>query len=185
MLDDSDFLKLGYTHTGGQRDTKENHFPLILSRIPFITLYNTDMKVVCLFSKNGINFLMVNVHLNSEEENREVRAQEFDELMQILLSLPESTSDLSLKSNIEDALQNKNVMLFGDLNMHFPGENSVLEQNGFYDLWLEQHSHFDGLTWDHKNNLMNHYKSIFDMRRLRLDRVCFLSQSRLRWVVST
>ena len=73
----------------------------------------------------------------------------------------------------------KNIILAGDMNMHVPGENIILEENAFYDLWLEKRSHFDGLTWDPDNNFMLLVKEPFDNRRLRLDRVCMKESKQL------
>lgn len=53
-----------------------------------------------------------------------------------------------------DAVAQNNIMLMGDLNLNFPGENKILESGGFDDLWLEKHSHFKGLTWDTQINRM-------------------------------
>lgn len=55
--------------------------------------------------------------------------------------------------------------------MGFPGENEVLEDNGFNDLWLEKYSHFNGYTYDPlKNKMINVMLPFYD-RRSRLDRI--------------
>ena len=41
----------------------------------------------------------------------------------------------------------------------------------YHDLWLERHSHFDGITWDPDVNSMTAFVPPFDNRKLRLDRV--------------
>mmetsp|Transcript_17127 Transcript_17127/g.15098 ORF Transcript_17127/g.15098 Transcript_17127/m.15098 type:complete len:160 (+) Transcript_17127:517-996(+) len=60
----------------------------------------------------------------------------------------------------------------GDLNLHYPGENKILENHNFHDLWLERHSHFDGYSWDPSQNSMINLFLPFDNRRMRLDRIC-------------
>lgn len=92
-------------------------------------------------------------------------------IAELIKSLPDKSSNSIEKDKIKDALEHNNIFLFGDFNFHYPGENRSLDKNGIYDLWLEQHSHFDGLTWDHKENKLNQYKSLLDNRRLRLDRM--------------
>ena len=55
--------------------------------------------------------------------------------------------------------------------MGFPGENEVLEDNGFNDLWLEKYSHFNGYTYDPSKNKMINVMLPFYDRRSRLDRI--------------
>jgi endonuclease/exonuclease/phosphatase family metal-dependent hydrolase len=149
------------------QNTLENHFPMIVSKLPCTVLHNSDMIVVCLFQKEGVNFIVINPHLNSKEFNIEIREKEVDMIVALIESLPEKYKNSSQKDKIKDALKNKNIFLFGDFNFHYPGENKSLDKHEIYDLWLEQHSHFDGLTWDHRENKLNKYKSILDNRRLR------------------
>jgi len=80
-------------------------------------------------------------------------------------------SDSDTKAKVKGALQNNNVFLLGDLNFHFPGENKLLGKHQFVDLWLERHSHFDGITWDTSANSMSGCMLPFDNRRMRLDRI--------------
>lgn len=96
-----------------------------------------------------------------------------------LKRLTEKVTDKETKDNINDALLNKNVFLLGDLNLHFPGENKILERHMFIDLWLERYSHFDGLTWDTSKNTMTKWMLPFDNRRMRLDRICMRQSKQL------
>mmetsp|Transcript_24142 Transcript_24142/g.27845 ORF Transcript_24142/g.27845 Transcript_24142/m.27845 type:complete len:180 (+) Transcript_24142:453-992(+) len=93
-------------------------------------------------------------------------------LTQILKDLPNAIEDADVKEKTKNALSCNNVFLLGDLNLHFPGENRILEHAHFNDLWLERHSHFDGLTWDTEKNSMTKWMLPFDNRRMRLDRIC-------------
>ena len=76
-------------------------------------------------------------------------------------------SSLSLKMQLTE----NNIVIMGDFNMHFPGENQAIDRYHFYDLWLQQHSHFDGLTSDSKKNILRHYMMPLDNRRMRLKRM--------------
>lgn len=46
QLDHSSFLKRGYKRTPAMQDSPENHFPMIVSRLPYVVLHNSDMVVV-------------------------------------------------------------------------------------------------------------------------------------------
>ena len=91
---------------------------------------------------------MISAHLTSYETNRKGRQEEMRMLDRVLKTLVDKQKDNEIKSKIKDAFNNKNVILWGDLNLHYPGENKIFEHMLFHDLWLERHSHFDGLTWD-------------------------------------
>jgi endonuclease/exonuclease/phosphatase family metal-dependent hydrolase len=172
QLEQSDFFASGYSHTPVPEVLIDDHFPMIVSKLPFDLLYNQDHILICLFEKEGVNFIIANGHLNYLESNRDIRKSQIEKVRQLVDNAEGLTDNLGLKIRIQAALNNQNIFFMGDLNMHFPGENSVLEENSFFDLWLEQKSHFVGLTWDPVNNAMTHYKSMYDNRRMRLDRVC-------------
>lgn len=171
------FIEGSYSHTPVDLELEDDHFPMIISSLPYTLLYNQDRIVMALFQKNGINFILVNGHLNSKEGNRDIRREEIDKVRHLVQNSQKLTEDTKAKKLIKDALDNQNIFFMGDFNVHFPGENQGFDENNFHDLWLEQHSHFDGLTWDPVHNNMNHYKSLYDNRRMRLDRVC-LSDSK-------
>lgn len=172
MLEESDFYKSGgYSHTPADLTNNYGHFPMIVSRIPFEILYNKDHILMCLFKKNNKNFIVVDAHLDPVEGNREVRKKQIETINSILNTLSDDPLTKH-KERVSDAISNDNILFMGDLNIYFPGENEVLNDNEFYDLWLEKHSHNEGLTWDPEKNSMNHHNSIFDDRRLRLDRIC-------------
>jgi endonuclease/exonuclease/phosphatase family metal-dependent hydrolase len=172
LLEDSEFYKSGnYEHTPADALNKYGHFPMIVSRLPFDLLYNKDHILICLFKSGDKNIIAIDAHLDPVEGNRDVRQKQIEAVDSILTTMADD-SLTQHKDRVNDALNNNNVLFMGDLNIYFPGENQVLEDNDFFDLWLEKHSHDEGLTWDPTKNTMNHFNSFFDDRRLRYDRIC-------------
>lgn len=100
-------------------------------------------------------------------------------LDRVVKALPDKQKDKEIKDRIKNAFSNKNVILWGDLNLHYPSEDRTFERILFHDLWLERHSHFDGLTWDPYTNKMFWRINPFDTRRLRLDRICMYQSRQL------
>lgn len=54
-----------------------------------------------------------------------------------------------------------------------------MDELNYSDVWLEKHSHFDGITWDTNINTMTKYILPFDDRLLRLDRIALKKSSQL------
>lgn len=179
MLKKSEFYKQGFRHSPPDTKRTAMHFPMILTDLPFDILYNEKRVVIALFTHQDINFLVVNVHLTAYESKRQTRKEEMRYIDTTIKELVEKTKDKSLKDRIKDALINKNLLLLGDLNLHFPGESKLLDRHMLIDLWLEKHSHFDGLTWDTERNSMTKWMLPFDNRRMRLDRITMRQSKQL------
>ena len=140
-----------------------------------------NRRFYALFTRNGVNFIVIAAHLcardyNAHKRDRELKVnskishlQHINDLRKILHQNLNRNEEIDPK--ILDALDNNNVILIGDLNLHHPRENEMLEENGFNDLWLEKYSHWDGITWDPSRNRMINVMLPFDNRRMRLDRV--------------
>lgn len=181
LLEGSEFYKSGgFTHTEPEQDRKDKHFPMILSRLPFVCLYNKDRTVIWLFERDDVNFIVVNAHFTAYEDKADVRLQEIRDL-NIILKFRGLQREIQQKylEKITDAIHNKNVFLLGDLNLHFPGESRILEHSSFNDCWLERRSHFDGLSWDAQTNSMTKWMLPFDNRRMRLDRICIKDSTQI------
>lgn len=125
------------------KDSKDSHYPIILSKLIFFILHNEKRKVFALFQKENLNFIVINLHLRAFEDNAKVRSKEMAEVSKILeelfikfTNLTQENDFLSfelLKSKglskevllvrLTDALVKNNVFLMGDLNLHYPNEN--------------------------------------------------------------
>lgn len=108
-----------------------------------------------------------------------MREKEFRQISQNLIKLPNLASNSEDRASIQDALDNNNVCILGDLNLHHPNENRFLDQNQLNDLWLEFYSHEEGITWDPARNRMINVMLPFDNRRMRLDRILLKNSAQL------
>lgn len=132
-----------------------------------------------MFTEKDVDFIVVAAHLYYKEDGRKIRARQIGHLTHVLHHMQQSLTDPDIKLRVQNALVYRNIILSGDLNMHFPGENKVLEEHGYYDLWLERYSHFDGYTWDPDYNSMLMMKEPFDNRKMRLDRIAIKRSTQL------
>ena len=129
-LENSKFYKEGYQHT--ELTGSLHHEPLIVSKLPFTVLYKPDSHeskirfLICLFCKEDINFIVINAHLIAYEEKRKQRKSEMKFLREIIKDLHNYAKDTETKERTRNAVQNNNIFLLGDLNLHFPGENKIL-----------------------------------------------------------
>jgi len=173
-LEESEFFNSGFQRSEADSSLLKEHFPVIVSRIPFTTLYNHNKQVIALFSNKGVNFIVVNVHLTSVEALNLVREREIGDIFTNLDELSNEIPNADTLSRFQDAINQNNVIIGGDFNMHFPVENKVFFDHNMYDLWLDEYSHEKGDTWVPEENRMLRYKSLFDNRSLRLDRMAML-----------
>ena len=74
-LEKSKFYKEGFEHTPIDSEKVKAHFPMIISRLPFVTLYNKNRFCICLFEIEGINTIVICAHLiaNEDQEYVEIR----------------------------------------------------------------------------------------------------------------
>mmetsp|Transcript_27469 Transcript_27469/g.24348 ORF Transcript_27469/g.24348 Transcript_27469/m.24348 type:complete len:154 (+) Transcript_27469:326-787(+) len=129
-----------------------------------------NRKVYALFKINKVNFIVIAAHLCARDTNKHVRKKELESISDLenLLLLKGG----KINDEVRDAISQNNVILLGDLNLHHPNEIELLENTGFFDLWLEKHSHTEGITWNPSVNHMINVMLPFDNRRMRLDRLC-------------
>lgn len=66
---------------------KHTHFPVILSKMPIKELLIRDRKIFALFEWEGVNFIVVNAHLNQFGRNKKMRKLEIDMIGRSLISL--------------------------------------------------------------------------------------------------
>ena len=106
-LENSEFYSRGYKRTESQLDPTQGHYPMIISRLPFVQLYNINKIVLCLFEHDGINLIVINVHLPYHEGDtvgREERLHLIDDLLNDPNSL---TNKSSVITKFEDAVNRK------------------------------------------------------------------------------
>ena len=113
--------------------------------------------------------MVVCTHLTAYESKRVNREYEMASLDKTIKEMVVNNLDSLSQTHSGEV---KNIFLLGDLNLHYPGENTILENHDFQDLWLERYSHSDGYTWDTQQNTMTGWMYPFDNRRMRLDRIC-------------
>ncbi|CAI2373424.1 unnamed protein product [Moneuplotes crassus] len=155
------------------------HFPLILSKFPFEELLIRDRAIYGLFERNNKPFICICIHLNTLGKTKAMRAIELSKINQNLQIICELADEENQKAKIKQALDQNNVIILGDFNMHFPSENKIIEALNYKDLWLDSHSHFTGYTYDGRTNKLLWTLQPFDNRRLRLDRIILKNQSHI------
>lgn len=179
MLLKSDWANKGDLHfsfTGPKESTHEN---LIISKFPFqvIQIQGGSRRIVLgLFPNKERSFLLFSLHLIAFEELHPYRQKQ----MQIIRKLTDSLKEIAQRmhwENLRHATKSNNVIILGDLNLHFKSETSIIYENGFIDLWNEVRPHDVGYTWDPQVNNMIGKFLVFDDRRMRLDRICISSNS--------
>ncbi|CAI2373410.1 unnamed protein product [Moneuplotes crassus] len=168
-----------YMGSSHEATRDKQNFPVVLSTIPFEELLIRDRAIYCLFECNNKPFVLINIHLNTLGSSKSMRAIELSKINQNLQIICELADDESQKSRIRQALDNNNIMILGDFNMHFPSENKTLESLNYTDLWLDKHSHLSGYTYDGKTNKLLWSLQQFDNRRLRLDRIALKRHSQI------
>lgn len=171
VLENSKFFKSGYKHSTPELTAVQAHFPMIVSNQPFVELYVKDKIVICLFNLSDTNLIVVNTHLYHVETANDRREEQLDHIQELLTNYEDLTTDKTVRERVKDALGKKNVIISGDFNMHYPGENQAIEKHGYTDLWLQKHSHFSGLTSDSTVNKLRYMMMPMDDRKMRLDRI--------------
>jgi len=71
-----------------------------------------------------------------------------DEIFNDLTSLSDQITDPDLLFRFQEAMNEHNVIMAGDYNAHCPQEASMDFSLISYDLWLENHHHMEGITYD-------------------------------------
>lgn len=171
MLENSSFYKTGYTHTEIPEVLRDDHFPMIISKLPMKVHYNDGYFVfweISLKRKDtqNKNIIVISAHLTAYEDRLAKRKSEMEILNKKLAWLQDK---LKTENGHKKDLD---VFLLGDLNLHLPCENEICDNYGFHDLWLERHSHYHGYSWDARENSMINLMLPLDNRRMRLDRIC-------------
>ncbi|CAI2374834.1 unnamed protein product [Moneuplotes crassus] len=148
-----------------------------MSKHPFDVLINKKRIIFALFKINGVNLILVAAHLCARINNAHVRKRQLEMVENMERTLLEHQCEIT--EEIADAISKNNIIILGDLNLHHPNEISLIESVGLYDLWLEKHSHNDGITWDPSKNRLINVMLPFDNRRMRLDRICMLESKQM------
>lgn len=94
-------------------------------------------------------------------------------------SISDSSNISSFCKKATIANNNNNIILLGDLNLHFLHEDSFIYDNGFIDIWREIYPNEEGYTWDPSQNALINRIFVFDNRKMRLDRILLKKDSNL------
>jgi len=157
-------------------DTKPDDVRVvILSKTPIRIIKQKTRSVIVYLTKK--NVVVIAAHLQANEgcmERRKQQLKNIDSLLQ------EWSSDDAEDKTLASAIRKGNILLLGDLNLHFVGETEILWDLGYKDLWLEKYFHEDGYTWDSNLNGIIANWLWLDNRRMRLDRICIKASEELK-----
>lgn len=158
---------------------------LILSRYP-ILFYSMDnlifgrimiglIKMEIMNPKKSL--IIISVHLIAYETYYLKRKRQLSQIIEglSLYNNPNDENFIYFKS----ALNENNVIIMGDLNFHLKIESNYIIDNNLIDLWTENNHLEPGYTWDSLNNPLIKLMIPFDNRRMRLDRIMLMNNSKL------
>ncbi|KAL4429107.1 hypothetical protein ABPG74_015135 [Tetrahymena malaccensis] len=153
---------------------------VIISKQPFYTIYLQDARQgryqFSLFQNFEVqkSFILISTHLWAGEGDFKSRQKQLSLINQTILDrnfLNSRHINPTIKNKANIALENNNIILQGDLNLHMRHEDQYIYENGFIDAYREIYPFEAGYTWDStKNNFINSVFK-FDNRRMRLDRI--------------
>ncbi|EAS01646.1 endonuclease/exonuclease/phosphatase family protein (macronuclear) [Tetrahymena thermophila SB210] len=152
----------------------------VISKQPFTSIYLVDSKQgryqFSIFHNQEVwkSFILISTHLWAGEGDFGSRQKQLSLVNQCILDrnfLNSRHINDTIKQIANIAIQNNNIILQGDLNLHMRHEDAYIYENGFIDTYREIYPFQDGYTWDSAQNNFINSVFIFDDRRMRLDRI--------------
>lgn len=119
-------------------------------------------------NEKNSSFVIISTHLIAFERYFEKRRKQLRQIIENLENY-KNLEDPYLPFFL-DAINNRNIIIMGDLNLHLQIETMYIYENKFIDLWIETNDE-DGFTWDGQRNSLIKIMLPLDNRRMKLDRI--------------